>query len=139
MLLARGDRSGAQRGFRRRAERGDLDAMFQLGTLLAEDGDPQGLQWLEEAHRVAPEEASIRNNLGHALREAGRLDEAAGLFRASVTHDPSDEVRRRYRRAELGAGLTDKVCAVDNPRTVRDIGNFVVENLARIIIGRDRV
>jgi len=66
--------------------------MFQLGTLLAEDGDPEGLGWLRRAHEANPSEGAIRNNLGHALREAGALEEAQSLFEEAVRARPRDAV-----------------------------------------------
>lgn len=91
-LLARGDRAGAVNAFRRQAEEGAVDAMFHLGTLLAEDRDAEGLTWLQRAHERAPGEEAIRNNLGHALRQAGRLDEAREVFEAAITARPSNAV-----------------------------------------------
>ncbi len=89
-LLRDGDRLGAVAGFRRGAAAGQVDAMFQLGTLLAEDGDPEGLRWLRKAHEAKPGEGAIRNNLGHALREAGALEEARALFEGAVRVRPRD-------------------------------------------------
>lgn len=66
----------------------DPEAAFHLGTLLAERGEPEGLEWLRAAVVAAPGDDAMLNNLGHALREAGRLDEAAAAFRRLLGRAP---------------------------------------------------
>ncbi len=92
-------RSGRRRGsggggLRRKAEAGQVEALFELGTQLAEVGDPEGLALLRRALAAAPGERAIRNNLAHALREAGELDEALALFQEGVDASPGDAVAR---------------------------------------------
>jgi predicted TPR repeat methyltransferase len=86
--MARAERRGAVQAYRRKAQRGDPEAMFHLGSLLAEDLDPEGLVWLRRAVQAAPDDTAVRNNLGHALRQEGNLEEAGAVFEALVAVEP---------------------------------------------------
>jgi predicted TPR repeat methyltransferase len=93
-----GDLAGAIAGLRalcrqqRTAER-----LFHLGTWLAERRDPEGLQRLQEAAILAPDDDAMANNLGHALREAGALEASKQVF--------ADLIRRSPRLAAARYGL----------------------------------
>ena len=54
-------------------------------------GDVQtAVRHLEHACQIRPESAAARRMLGHALVQAGRLDDAAGAYRTAVDRAPDD-------------------------------------------------
>src|SRR5262249_33389998 len=55
---------------------------------------------LDQAHRLAPDNADIEEMLGHLAEERGKLDEAIAHFRKASQADP-DDVRRLYKLNEL--------------------------------------
>lgn len=71
--------------------------MTNYGLLLLELGRiPQANQLLAEVARNAPSDPDAKMNLGLALRFAGDLDGALGLFRAALALAPSDAMTRYH-------------------------------------------
>lgn len=67
---------------------GDADALFCLGTIALREGDPVAAE--RHFMKLAAEDpdADCLNNLGHALGNQGRFDEAIAAFRRAVEIDP---------------------------------------------------
>ena len=49
----------------------------------------KAVEHLQEATRLAPDDAAVRNNLGAALQSLGRLEDAAQAYRAALQLDPA--------------------------------------------------
>lgn len=65
---------------------------FQQGMELLQTGNPaQAAVRLEKARRGAPRKASVREALGRAYFELGRLREAENEFRTVVDVDPTND------------------------------------------------
>lgn len=92
------------------------DAHQGLGLCLARMGRlDEGVASLREAAALAPNNARILNNLGHALKLSGDREEAMALFKASLKLDP-DYAQARYNLAQLeqpdlSLAVSDKVSA----------------------------
>jgi len=103
--LQEGRTGEAEAHFRRALELDPscTEARVNLGILLLERGEVEGLDLLREAVAKAPRSTPARLNLASALWRLGRLDEAEAQLRAAVAQDPeSAEALRR-----LGALLLD--------------------------------
>lgn len=62
-----------------------------LGIVLADKRDTAGaIHALERAHRLAPRDARVLNNLGYLLLARGQGPRAVEMFTAAVTQDPSN-------------------------------------------------
>ncbi|MDD5335612.1 MAG: tetratricopeptide repeat protein [Rhodoferax sp.] len=72
-------------------------AWKMLGVSLQLQGK-EGLQALQMAADLLPDEASSHSNLGCALRELGRLDDALASYRRALT------IKRNHREALIGLG-----------------------------------
>jgi tetratricopeptide (TPR) repeat protein len=83
----------------------DARAWERLGVVLlyGVDSRPEALAALEEAARLAPDDAGIRLNLGLALQAAGRPQEAVGAFEQARRDDPSIFDERPAAQAALEA------------------------------------
>ena len=65
------------------------DALHFLGLLAAQGGAGEdGIKLIGESLSIKPGNAAAHSNLGHILRDAGRLDEAAEHHRKSAEIDP---------------------------------------------------
>jgi Flp pilus assembly protein TadD len=65
---------------------------FQLGMELLRSGNPaQAAVRLERARHGAPRKASVREALGRAYFQLGRLKDAEGEFRTVVEVDPTND------------------------------------------------
>ena len=83
-LDARGDRARALAEYRVAVESDprSADAHLHLGTALAQSGRlDEGIQHLESAARLAPDDEVVLNNLSKAYRLSGRDDRADALLR----------------------------------------------------------
>src|SRR5204862_349653 len=89
------------------AERDFADAFRRAG--LGEEG---AAGFFRAALALRPEAASIHNNLGHALQNAGRLDEALAEYDQALALDPG-LARAHYNRANLlkGRGRQEEAVA----------------------------
>ncbi len=80
------------------------DAKFLLGTLLLARGRPQeAIAPLEDALQAAPGNETVSLNLAEAYREAGRLGDAANLWRGVLSRDPGNQVAQRGLESIQGA------------------------------------
>jgi Flp pilus assembly protein TadD len=71
---------------------GSAYALFAKGTSLLADGHPhQAVMFLSQAKLIEPEKASIREALGRALYEAGRMSRARREFAKAVAIDPVND------------------------------------------------
>lgn len=67
-----------------------VEALYLLGTLLAQRGDyPGALPLLIKATELNPRHAQALNNLGIARHKLGGLDRAIAYFRAAIAIDPN--------------------------------------------------
>jgi protein O-GlcNAc transferase len=63
----------------------NFDALQFLGVVRFRDGDPDaGITLLQQALALHPNHSSALNNLGNALRAAGRMSEALAAYRRAV-------------------------------------------------------
>lgn len=86
---------------------------FQVGMGLLETGNPaQAAVRLERARKGAPQKTSVREALGRAYFEVGRLKDAEAEFRSVVEIDPTNDYahfclsrvlqrRGRFKQAEI--------------------------------------
>ncbi|MCX7024228.1 MAG: tetratricopeptide repeat protein [Spirochaetes bacterium] len=82
---------------------GEPDTCNELAICLMELGEFEGSRrWLETALRKEPENIKIISNLGVLAKRRGRLDEAAGFFRAALEIESSDPIALRE-LANLGS------------------------------------
>lgn len=86
-----------------------FDALQLLGVLRFRSGDPQsGIGLLQQALALQPDHAPALNNLGNALRAAGRLTEALAAYRRATMSSfaPPAVMLRNLGSALLDAGDT---------------------------------
>lgn len=89
-LLREGDEPGAI-DLLLRIKRLETDDQVLLGDLLAVTGrSREAVPHLEQAHAARPHAIAIANNLGHALRNAGELDQAEAVFTGLDERHPSE-------------------------------------------------
>jgi rhomboid protease GluP len=88
----------------------DPDFLAENARRLATEGDKEAArEALEEAITLAPESAPLRNDLGAAYLEAGRLDDAIASFEKAVSLDPDlYEPQRNLAVALLLAGRKEE-------------------------------
>jgi len=69
--------------------RNDFEAFFNLGAVLQSMGkQEEAMDYLLQALRVRPDDATAHNNLGAALQSLGKIDEAAEQFRQALKARP---------------------------------------------------
>lgn len=75
-----------------------VEAMVGLGnTALWQDDEPQAVRYFEDALRLSPRPGRLLLlNLGSALQNCGRFDEARRLFAQVVAEHPNDHAARWY-------------------------------------------
>src|SRR5262249_15382053 len=84
-----------------------FDALQLLGVLRFRSGDlASGIELLQRALRLQPNHAPALNNLGNALRAAGRLTEALGAYQQAATraNAPNAMILRNLGSAFLECG-----------------------------------
>jgi tetratricopeptide (TPR) repeat protein len=71
---------------------GDLGLLMALGhaSLNQKDSANEELRWYQAAVAAAPANYAARNNLGVALADRGRLDEAIACYHKAIEIDPKD-------------------------------------------------
>jgi tetratricopeptide (TPR) repeat protein len=87
-----GDDARAENLLRRVLSRSplDLDALFELGSLLCErDRCAEGFALLGKATRISPGFADAWYNLGHAYEGQGRRDQARQAYERAIGADPN--------------------------------------------------
>jgi Tfp pilus assembly protein PilF len=107
VLLATGDRNGAEQAYRRALEvdARTADAANGLGVLLVEAGRPaDAAPWFERAIAAAPDLVEARLNLGIALQQSGQTTRASETYR-QVLAAPAHFKRERDAAAKLLAAL----------------------------------
>jgi tetratricopeptide (TPR) repeat protein len=73
-------------------EGGSAYALFEKGSRLLREGHPhQAVMYLSRAKLIEPEKASIREALGRALYQAGRMSRARREFAKAVAIDPVND------------------------------------------------
>lgn len=66
-----------------------LDALFELGSLLCEQGEfSEGLALLRKATVLRPKFADAWYNIGHALERQGRRSDACDAYQRAIVADP---------------------------------------------------
>ncbi len=83
---------------------GDFWLNFQLGTLLSIKGSPEAVGYLRVALASQPKSVAVLNNLGNALKQTGKLDEAIVHLRHAVQLAPDYP----HSHNGLGGVLLDK-------------------------------
>lgn len=89
--LQRGELEAAERLYQQalRSNADDAVAIHHLGVIACRRGDPAaGRGLIERAIGLRPGDASMHNNLGHALRELGLVDDAAASLEHALTLRP---------------------------------------------------
>jgi tetratricopeptide (TPR) repeat protein len=112
-----GDLGGAVELLRRAlaVSRNDIEALFELGSLLCERGDyAEGLALLGRATAIRPDFADAWYNIGHAYGELGRAAEAQAAYERAVRADPA------YPDPLYNLGMM----ALDGGRFTEAIGRF---------------
>ncbi len=66
----------------------DPKTLNDSGTILSAAGDPTGIQLLQQAHQIAPDEPTITYNLARAQYQQGNTDQAVQLAQAAVQQKP---------------------------------------------------
>lgn len=83
------------------------EALNLLGALLAQQGGArlaEGISCLEKAVVAAPQRGDLRLNLGHALRMAGRAEQALTAYRAARETLPQQAPGKANQQAILAEG-----------------------------------
>lgn len=98
----------------------DAAAWSALGIVLADMKDTNGaIEALERAHRIAPDDADVLNNLGYLQMAVGQNQRAATLFEAALVQDPSS-LRTRN---NLGFALSRLERDIDALASFRSAGS----------------
>jgi len=67
-----------------------VDALYMLGTLLAEQGElDQALRYLSQASSLAPQSPMIHNNLANVYLKSGKLDQALASYQRVIQQSPN--------------------------------------------------
>jgi tetratricopeptide (TPR) repeat protein len=83
---------------------GDFWVNFMLGTILPREAQGEAIGYLRAAVALRPEASAALNNLGLALKEQGKVDEAAECYRKALQSDPRNVVAL----SNLGLCLCDE-------------------------------
>jgi tetratricopeptide (TPR) repeat protein len=86
---------------------GDLGLLMTLGLtypMNQADGADEQLRWFQAAVAAAPGNAAAHTNLGTALTDKGRMDEAMVCWKKAIELDPKNAVAHN----NLGVALADK-------------------------------
>ena len=105
--LQRKDLAAAKAGYQR-VLRGDPDntvALNNLAWILVDENDPKGLEYAEEAHRMAPFNPTVLDTLGWALTRNGQAKRGAELLRMATALAPANaDIRMHLAKALLETG-----------------------------------
>jgi len=97
------------------------DAYINLGRLLHERGDtPAALQAYETALGLRPDDALAAFNLGVALEDAQRFDDAAVAYQRAIDADPR-AADAHYNLAGVFERLGDRAAALRHLKTYKKL------------------
>jgi putative PEP-CTERM system TPR-repeat lipoprotein len=92
-----------------------------IGSLLAESGDPAAVQYAERAYRQAPFNPNVMDTYGWALVQSGQVPKGLELLRAATGLAPTDlQIRLHLGKALLKAGDKSGARQVLDPLTRLD-------------------
>ena len=78
--------------------------------MLTEEGDPKGLEYAEQAHRLAPFSPGVLDTLGVAVTKSGDAKRGVTLLRMASTLGPGQpDIRLHLAQALVASG--DKLAA----------------------------
>ncbi|MFZ1159749.1 MAG: tetratricopeptide repeat protein [Candidatus Sulfotelmatobacter sp.] len=100
-----GDKKSAREAFRKAIEldETDAEAYFNLGLLLADDGqNEEAERLLRTATHLDPNSHKAHGQLGVLLQQLGRYSEAEAELRCAIEIDPSDEIASLYLNRTAG-------------------------------------
>jgi len=109
---ARGERPEAKAGYLKvlELEPQNATALNNLAWMLTDEGDPKGLEYAEQAHRLAPFNPSVLDTLGVAIAKNGNPKRGVTLLRMASTLGPGQpDIRLHLAKALVASG--DKVAA----------------------------
>ncbi|HUJ01506.1 MAG TPA: tetratricopeptide repeat protein [Usitatibacter sp.] len=131
VLGACGERSGAERAYRRALQSGPTPQVhYNLALLLQEDGRAEeAIAGYRAALALAPAFAAAHNNLANALKEVGRVGEALAHYAEAVRADPGlADAASNYGAALREAGRADEAIPVLERAVALDPGAWAALN-----------
>lgn len=108
----RGNLAEAKAGYRKvlELEPENATALNNLAWMLTEEGDPKGLEYAEQAHRLAPFSPGVLDTLGVAVTKSGDAKRGVTLLRMASTLGPGQpDIRLHLAKALVASG--DKAAA----------------------------
>lgn len=138
-LQMAGDLASAEAAYRRALELDarQPDALNLIGVLHCQRGDPRaGEQWIRRAIEVRRNVAEFHMNLGNALREQSRFDEAANAYRkaqrlrpdlADVPFNLGVALRRQGRAREALPAFREAVRLRGDAEDLHQLGACLLE------------
>jgi protein O-GlcNAc transferase len=102
-----GDKKSAREAFRKASEldETDAEAYFNLGLLLADDGQSEEAErLLRTTTQLTPNSHKAHGRLGILLQQLGRHSEAEAELRRAIEIDPTDEIAGSYLKRIAGGG-----------------------------------
>jgi Flp pilus assembly protein TadD len=108
----RGNVADAKAGYRKvlELEPENATALNNLAWMLTEEGDAKGLEYAEQAHRLAPFSPGVLDTLGVAVLKSGDAKRGVTLLRMASTLGPAQpDIRLHLAKALIASG--DKVAA----------------------------
>jgi putative PEP-CTERM system TPR-repeat lipoprotein len=108
----RGNPADAKAGYRKVLELDpdNATALNNLAWMLTEEGDAKGLEYAEQAHRLAPFSPGVLDTLGVAVTKSGDPKRGVTLLRMASTLGPAQpDIRLHLAKALVASG--DKVAA----------------------------
>jgi predicted O-linked N-acetylglucosamine transferase (SPINDLY family) len=87
----------------------DVEAICLMAMALGASAQwPQAVAWYERAARLSPNNGALLNNLGNALRRAGRTGDALGVYvRAADAHPDLEAVYGNMAQTLMALGRAD--------------------------------
>ncbi len=121
-----------------RIQPGRIDAHFNLGTILAGQGDVDGaIAEYRKVLELQPGHVAALNNLGYALAGKGQLDEAIGHYREALGIEPNNVSTLDNLGAALAAkGDLDQAIAQYRKALEIDPGNTPAMNNMAVALAR---
>ena len=80
-------------------------ALNNLAWILTDANDPKGLEYAEEAHRIAPFNPTVLDTFGWSLARNGQAKRGVALLRMATALAPANaEIRLHFAKALLETG-----------------------------------